>query len=109
MALVQCEECGNEISTKAATCPKCGAPGPGEALQRPTENNTVTTQTTGKGIKAQQAISSLLMVIALCVIFVPSCAGEPVDPGAVRVGVIMFVIGSVWLILAKFFGWWHHG
>src|SRR4051812_9131905 len=25
MALVKCSECGNEISTKAKTCPKCGA------------------------------------------------------------------------------------
>ena len=26
MALIQCEECKNEISNKAAACPKCGAP-----------------------------------------------------------------------------------
>jgi hypothetical protein len=25
MALVECHECGNEISTEAKTCPKCGA------------------------------------------------------------------------------------
>lgn len=25
MALVKCHECGNEVSTEAATCPKCGA------------------------------------------------------------------------------------
>ncbi len=26
MALIKCEECNNEVSDKAATCPKCGAP-----------------------------------------------------------------------------------
>jgi len=26
MALIKCEECGNEISDKALSCPKCGAP-----------------------------------------------------------------------------------
>ena len=26
MALIKCKECGNEISKKAKTCPKCGAP-----------------------------------------------------------------------------------
>lgn len=26
MALIQCEECGREISDKAKTCPKCGNP-----------------------------------------------------------------------------------
>ncbi len=25
MALVSCKECGTEVSTKAAACPKCGA------------------------------------------------------------------------------------
>jgi hypothetical protein len=25
MALIKCEECGNEVSTQAKTCPKCGA------------------------------------------------------------------------------------
>jgi hypothetical protein len=26
MALTKCKECGNQISTKAVSCPKCGAP-----------------------------------------------------------------------------------
>jgi len=26
MALIKCKECGTEISDKASTCPKCGAP-----------------------------------------------------------------------------------
>lgn len=26
MALTQCPECGNQVSTAAAACPKCGAP-----------------------------------------------------------------------------------
>lgn len=28
MALVKCKECGSEVSTKAKTCPKCGAKAP---------------------------------------------------------------------------------
>ena len=26
MALITCDECGEGVSSKAATCPKCGAP-----------------------------------------------------------------------------------
>lgn len=26
MALINCNECGNQISSKAEACPKCGAP-----------------------------------------------------------------------------------
>jgi len=29
MALIACPECGKQVSTQAATCPSCGAPGPG--------------------------------------------------------------------------------
>lgn len=25
MALIKCKECGNEVSTEALSCPKCGA------------------------------------------------------------------------------------
>lgn len=28
MALVKCKECGEQISTKAKSCPKCGASAP---------------------------------------------------------------------------------
>jgi hypothetical protein len=28
MALVKCKQCGNEVATNAAACPKCGAPPP---------------------------------------------------------------------------------
>lgn len=35
MALIKCSECGNEISDKAAACPKCGAPAPGAPAKAP--------------------------------------------------------------------------
>ena len=31
MALIQCSECGKQISDKAATCPECGNPNPSSA------------------------------------------------------------------------------
>lgn len=37
MALIDCKECGKQISEMAAACPHCGAPTPNAAaLQRPT-------------------------------------------------------------------------
>jgi TM2 domain-containing membrane protein YozV len=32
MALIECSECGNQVSDKAAACPKCGAPIAGETV-----------------------------------------------------------------------------
>jgi len=33
MALVECKECGEMISSKARTCPRCGAPRYGARLK----------------------------------------------------------------------------
>ena len=33
MALNPCRECGHQISSTAAACPKCGAPGPAAIAQ----------------------------------------------------------------------------
>lgn len=32
MAIKLCRECGNQVSTEAATCPKCGVDEPGREL-----------------------------------------------------------------------------
>lgn len=35
MALINCNECGNPMSEKAQSCPKCGAPNPNAPMQIP--------------------------------------------------------------------------
>jgi hypothetical protein len=36
MALAKCKECGNQMSTMARTCPRCGAPGAASLVAAPT-------------------------------------------------------------------------
>lgn len=35
MALISCRECGNQVSTEAPVCPKCGAPVARQPVGRP--------------------------------------------------------------------------
>ena len=35
MALINCEECGSQMSDKAQSCPRCGAPNPKVSMQTP--------------------------------------------------------------------------
>ena len=35
MAMSNCRECGKTVSTKAKTCPNCGAPKPAKKLRNP--------------------------------------------------------------------------
>ena len=76
MALEPCGECGHEISTKAASCPHCGAPN--RTLKQPP--GTAGTSTVAKGVftgvagcvVVPIALAVLLMLIALAL---ASCAG----------------------------------
>lgn len=44
LALIKCEECGNEISDKASSCPKCGSPAEHKEEDDSTESNVSETK-----------------------------------------------------------------
>ncbi len=54
MALIKCGECGSDVSSNAASCPKCGNPIASAAQVRATGTPITTTQTTAKKFKGQQ-------------------------------------------------------
>ena len=91
--LTSCAECGNQVSTLAATCPKCGAP----VNLKPT-----TIERTSKSIKAQQLLAFLLLAVGIVVAFIGSA-------GAAAVGALIFIIGAVWLIVVAVMAWWKNG
>src|SRR5690606_1515356 len=62
MALQNCHECGNNVSTEAATCPSCGAPVKPKALAE---------QPKPKKRRSRKG----LVVVGIFAIFVLSCIG----------------------------------
>lgn len=107
MALIKCPECNNQVSSTAASCPKCGAPiagstGAGTPL--------TTTQLTSKRLKTQVIFSSLIFWVGLIwLIFaiVAASQGNASDSAPAVPGIITF-IGAVWGIITKIRIWWHH-
>lgn len=103
MALISCDECGNEVSSKAETCPNCGAPvagGPGSAQ---------TVEDTSKKFKAHQllgAASATIGTVGTC-----SMAGDGSNQISTLgiVFVVMALLGMVWFIGSRIGAWWHHG
>jgi hypothetical protein len=77
MALIDCSECGKQVSERAASCPHCGNPIasraavlPPAALSLPNQVYTedskpVTTQQTGKGPKTIQLIGLVLILAGM--------------------------------------------
>lgn len=100
MALVKCQDCGNDVSNRATACPKCGGPISGAAPL--TEQSTVTTQQTSKPYK----VLLMLGVVMICVGMV-SCLASNGTPSTATG--LMFAAGLLLCIAGKSGAWWHHG
>ena len=87
MALIKCEDCGREVSDKAAACPQCGAP---IAVQEPVSIDPQThARVTRTGAK-WEGIGFLL--IAGGVITLIAGAGA-LGGIAIAVGFVVFLVG----------------
>jgi hypothetical protein len=104
MALIECPECRAQISDKAPTCIKCGAPVIKTAGYKPAaaayvpEAPVVTTQQTSKKYKLGQIIGSVLVLGG-----VVSCSSN--DMGA---SAVFFVVGGAVYFGSVFGAWWDH-
>lgn len=58
MAIMKCRECGNKVSSEAATCPHCGVSNPAKPLAK-----AVITPTEKKGMSGWKKIGVVLLVV----------------------------------------------
>ena len=106
MPLINCSECNHEVSDKAVSCPKCGAPISGAQEARAAGTNINTVQETSKKFKLQSLISASLIIIGV-VWATSSTSGDTTSEPSVIPG--MFItIGLVWFVVNRFRIWWHH-
>ena len=104
MALISCPECKNQVSSVAASCPKCGSPVDVAETQAAGAPLT-TVQETSKKFKLQILLASIMFWAGLFMIV------YRIQTGA-KVGNVWYllasIIGLVWYIITKFRVWWHH-
>lgn len=102
MALINCGECGNQVSDKAVACPRCGNPIALLSVPAPvtvTDASVITTQSTGKGPKVAQLVGGLMFAFG----FVAAFSGALETGGSVAgLGLLLYVGG-------RFTAWWGHG
>jgi hypothetical protein len=102
--LTKCAECGRDVSTKATTCPGCGAPVGISPSFASTAVQTV--EATGKQWKMSQVVGVLLL-LGGCV---TTCAAEHgPKPGVDAWGVGAMGLGLFLWLSGRFGAWWHHG
>lgn len=71
----------------------------------------VTTESTGKGLKLQQLLAILLLIVGFCWMVIgsqgPRVDGKP--PAGMMTGGYAAAAGMVWYVTARVLRWWHHG
>ncbi len=107
MALMNCPECNNQVSSTAASCPHCGAP-IAEAIGRKAPGAPLTTiQGTSKRLKLHVILSSIVFWIGVVWLIVGiNTAKEGEQSSAVPV--IFLLVGVVWYVVTRYRIWWHH-
>lgn len=106
MALIECTDCGAEVSDKAASCIRCGYPltPATQHEQSPQPEHATTTQQTGKTFKGAQALGALLVCVG-----VVSCAASDGSGAGMGISGLLFLSGAGLMIGGSVGGWWHHG
>jgi uncharacterized membrane protein YvbJ len=109
MSLISCPECGNQISTLAAACPKCGAPVKKQAgipLDAPT---VAATGLTSKALRKQQLWAALLIIAATVAAI--AIAHGPNSYSDRFWGVFWLFalgLGVIWMVVIRVRVWWRH-
>lgn len=97
MALIDCPECGRQVSDRAPACPACGYPRQGQA-KAPVHRAVQTIELTGKRWKALQLVSVMVMLLGLAL----GIAGHA------TLLVVLCVPGLIGLVVARVGMWWGH-
>jgi len=58
--------------------------------------------------KAQMR-ATVLMILAGVILLVGGLSSDRTNPSLFGIGMLLLVIGFVWLIAVKLVAWWHHG
>ena len=101
MTLIACPECGTQVSSLAAACPKCAAPIADASTAKAVGRQVTTTELTSKDVKKQTLAGWALILLGLVMLFY--------EGNARAMGILVMIAGLAIYIGAKARGWWHHG
>ena len=106
MALINCPECGKQVSDTAAACPNCGAPVGSESQSAGAA--LVTTQETSKKLKLHTIISAIMFWIGIFGSYFVMKSHSTEYPINTLFFFYLLAIGSIWYLYTKIKIWWHH-
>lgn len=99
MPIINCPECSAQVSTLSPACVHCGAP------FAPVSTAPIrTVQMTSKPLKAQVAVSNVVMLVGVILCGLAVANGKEFE---IFSGIT--VAGMVWRALIAVLIWWNHG
>ena len=109
MALINCPDCNNKVSSAAQACPNCGHPVAQIKNIAATKEPLTTTQLTSKKYKVHSVISGLLALFGAPMFLIPAVlfSNDGDFEQAFTFGFFGSAIMAYWLFI-KMKIWWHH-
>jgi uncharacterized membrane protein YvbJ len=103
MALIECSDCGAQVSSNAAACVKCGSPITTAYEKRATGVDLVTTQATAKRLKLYLVIAGVMFWFGLFsyIVSVVNESGDSFSGWFVFLGLMLYGVTKLRI-------WWHH-
>ncbi|MCF7943853.1 MAG: zinc ribbon domain-containing protein [Spirochaetia bacterium] len=101
--LIECSECGHQISDKATTCPNCGAPVSDGKYDK---QQKVFVEETSKDIKIVNIIGAIIATIGMLIIIISLVS---LDFYTVWFGFAVLFFGIIVGVVSGVKKWWHHG
>jgi len=106
MALITCTECNNQVSSKAAACPNCGAPIGSESAAAGA--SLTTTQVTSKKLKLHNLLSIIMFWSGMIGSYFTMKSHSTIAPIETNFWFYTLFIGVTWYLYTKMKIWWHH-
>lgn len=108
MALIDCPECGREVSSAAATCPNCGVAIASKSESRAAGAPLTTVQQTSKKLKSHTAVSALMLIGGITWAF-STISADDTPAEHLTYAVLIAAAGGAWFVVTRLRIWWHHG
>lgn len=110
MPLISCPDCGAQVSDRAPSCIKCGAPIAQAMEVAQIGTPLTTTQETSKALKVHIAISMAFFIVSMLTLC-SSLNQETVSESDVTQSVLALfgiMASAIWYLATKIRIWWHH-
>lgn len=105
MSLINCPECGTEVSDQAEKCPKCAYP----ITNNPTNLDVPQLiELTNKKYKIQKIYIILLLVIGFLITGATMNTNPDLQTIGQGIGLFCILGSIIWAIIVKIQIWWNH-